>query len=164
MSVKLGSTGIAEMYLGSTKIAEAYLGSVKIFGGSAPTPTPTVFYFAPASESIEWQPSSGGDTPVLFHATAPSTETISVTVNMTAVENQWWASNCRLCVLINGTVSDYLDVPSANNGYFGTLTKNISVTAGDAVTIQGIKDELTNANQLYANGTITIHPNRNDVS
>ena len=156
------------MYLGSTKIAEAYLGSVKVFGGSAPTPTPTVFYFAPVSESIVWQPSSGGswggDTPVLFYATAPSTETISVTVDMTAVENQWWTSDCRLCVLINGTVSDHLDVPSANNGYFGTLNKNISVSAGDVVTIQGIKAELTNANQLYANGTITIHPNRNDVS
>ena len=165
MSLSLGSTTIGSIYLGSIKIVQAYLGSTLIFDatspgpGPGPGPQPGSFGFTPATASVAFGSNNWGqDTPTLFTAVAPSSETVTITLDCNGVPNPWWSRSARLCLLENGTVIDHFEIQTNNSGGWLNSSITTTVTAGKTYTVQGIWSELTGLGSFDFTGTLGISP------
>lgn len=165
MSLSLGSTTIGSIYLGKTKIVQAYLGSTLIFDvtspgpGPGPGPQPGSFGFTPSTASIAFGANNWGqDTPTLFTATAPSSETVTITLDCSGVPNPWWSQDTRLCLLENGVVIDHFEIQTNYSGGWANSSITVNVTAGRTYTVKGIWNEITGSYSFNFTGTLGISP------
>lgn len=163
MSFQVGSTTIGEIYAGNKKIKEAYVGSTLVYQlsspGPGPGPQPGSFGFTPATASVAFGANNWGqNTPVLFTATASSSEIVTITLDCSGVPNPWWASSTRLCLLKNGVVIDHFEIQSNNSGGWANSSITVSVMAGNTYTVQGIWSELTGSTSFNFTGTLGISP------
>lgn len=157
MPIKVGNTGIGEIYVGGTKIAQAYRGSTLIY--QLATPPVGSFGFTPSTASVAFGSNNWGqDTPTLFTATAPSSETVTITLDCSGVPNPWWSLRTRLCLLENGVVVDHFDIQTNNSGGWSNSSITVNVTAGSTYTVQGIWNELATSESFNFTGTLGISP------
>ena len=163
MSCKVGSTAIGEIYVGSQKIKEAYVGSTLVYQlsspGPGPGPQPGSFGFTPSTASVAFGANNWEqDTPVLFTATAPSSEAVTITLDCSGVPNPWWSQSTRLCLLENGVVFDHFEIQTNSSGGWANSSITVNVTAGRTYTVKGIWNELTESPSFNFTGTLGISP------